>query len=276
MNWAAGVRALELVRPIAGEYGLETGDLKPCIAYLLDGNLGVYKPARAAWVIAIELRRMGRAPRDTEVILQKWAWLTGITISQGDLAGAVRNAFKKTPRGDWHYRAPGLRKTSPAYAPLQPLCDSLGCPNQCPPLCSRSPGNCGETFKRFGDLGWPNYLKRKRHSAAVLIYRELCDREGELGLAPGHEIHIADVQLAELTGSSRQHIGTHLRWLHELGLLATLRRGSRRRGEQARATTVARAVPIPRAPLDASPPITTRARDGPQHRARVVPIRKAS
>ncbi len=101
------LRALEAVRHVEVEYGLRTASLKPCIAFLLDGNIGGATRHEAAFVIAIDCRRMGLTEHETEAILTRWA--TKIGYGTGKACSAIRNAYAKK-NNSYQYFPPGITK----------------------------------------------------------------------------------------------------------------------------------------------------------------------
>jgi hypothetical protein len=102
------LRALEAVRVVAAEYELVAANLKPCVAFLLDGNIGGASRHDAAFVIAIESRRLGLSEKETERVLVRWAKKIG--YGQRQACGGIRNAYAKTPNGHWRYHPPGVQK----------------------------------------------------------------------------------------------------------------------------------------------------------------------
>ena len=75
--------ALEAVRRVAAEYGIPTGRLKPCIAYLLDGNLSAADRHKVAFTIAIELRGLGWSEERVAQALERWARKIDYRLSAG-------------------------------------------------------------------------------------------------------------------------------------------------------------------------------------------------
>ena len=104
----AEMAALYAVRPVAAEYGLPTEELKPCVALLLDGNTGSSARHEAAFVIAIECRRIGCSQDQTQRVLVRWA--KKISYRQTDVRRASIGAFRKKPDGRWQYYPPGVSK----------------------------------------------------------------------------------------------------------------------------------------------------------------------
>lgn len=85
--------ALEAVRSVAAEYGIPTGQVKPCIAYLLDGNLPAAGRHEVAFTIAIELRRLDWSEDKVGEALAHWAQKIGYRVS--DTRSALKGAFRK-------------------------------------------------------------------------------------------------------------------------------------------------------------------------------------
>jgi hypothetical protein len=243
------LRPLEAVCRVAAEYGLPQGELKPCVAVLLDGSFG---PSRheAAFLIALELRRIGLSEQRAGRVIGRWARKYGVSRSHT----AIRSAWEKNANGDWRYRAPGLAKRpgTVAFKVLLPVCVEIGCPQQCPPLAGRvRRGPARETYERFQRLGWPSYLRKSRHDAATDFYRAVCEVERARGFAPGTRLHVSYRQLAELADRNFAHAPESLELLLDLDLLTMFERGSGS-GPNARdrkASTVQRRVPIPNTPV---------------------------
>lgn len=270
MQGERGLLALEAVREVAHRFGLPVGEVKPCVALLLDGNLGEIERHTAAFIVAIELRRIGLVETKATELLNRWAHQ--VEYRSSDVRRAIMSAYGRRPNGEWRYWPPGrVKRPGSRYAQLEPTCCEVGCPAQCPPLASR--GMRSETFSVFGRHGWPVLLRRERRGAAVDVYRAVCEFEERVGLPPGAPVRASHAQLAELAGRSRQNIGGNLVFLHERGLLErlVLGSGSGPRAHDRVATELARVVPIP----TPNPPIKHRARGVPIDRAPERPIYRA-
>ena len=260
------LRALEAVRHVEVEYGLRTASLKPCIAFLLDGNIGGATRHEAAFVIAIDCRRMGLTEHETEAILTRWA--TKIGYGTGKACSAIRNAYAKK-NNSYQYFPPGITKRpGTGYERvLAATCADVGCPQNCPPYVSLHHGPRGQGYERFKRLGWTHLLRRQRHMAAADVYHALCEFEEKYGFVAGAPLHTTYKQLAELADRDHAHVGHHLQFLYELGLLSSFERGSGS-GPHARdrvASRIARTVPIPPVPTAATnPAITTGDRTQPR------------
>ncbi|MGI8708459.1 MAG: hypothetical protein ACR2LG_09700 [Actinomycetota bacterium] len=241
--------ALEAVRSVAAEYGIPTGQVKPCVAYLLDGNQPAAPQHEVAFTIAIELRRLDWSEDKVGEALAHWAKKIGYPIS--DTRRALKSAFTKKPNGEHRYHPPGLhKKTGSVYSrTLKPACDEVGCPANCPAMASRFSGQVEETFEKFTQLGWPAYLKKNRWRSAIDVYEAICRREKQLKFAPGVELFTTYEQLAELAGVNKTTVGDALRRLTELSLI-TFQAGSGS-GPHSRdrvASKVRRVIPIPSPP----------------------------
>jgi hypothetical protein len=241
------IRALEALSLVRGEYGLP--DLrKPCIAYVLDGNLGGANRHDAAFVLALELRALGRTQAQTDELLVGWAEKIG--YSHNAATKATRSAYMKGPGGEYKYFSPGRTKKpgSAAAKVLSPTCETVGCPANCPAFKSLHVGPKGEGYQRFVRLGWPEALQRIRRGAAVQTYAGICELERKLGFASGSPIIASTKQHSEHSGHSRRHVPDNLAFLYEIGLLWAYGPGggSGPNARDRKATTVARFVPIPR------------------------------
>jgi hypothetical protein len=240
-----GERWLEAVRTVARRYGIPQSELKPCVAALLDGNVGADRHL-AAFVIAVECRRMGLSARATERLLRRWA--RSIGYGQQHVARAVRSAFLRNPDGSFKYPPPGVQKRGPVYrSVLLPLCMDVDCPRNCPPLIRRRrTGPQDEGFDRFRELGWREHLRALRVPNAVETYRAICRREQEIAWTPGEDFHVTHEQLADRAGGNRRAIARHLDLLADLGLIRYVR-GSGEKGKR-RSSVVGRVVPVPPPP----------------------------
>lgn len=247
------VVALEAVRVVAVEYGIQAGELKPCIAYHLAGGEALADRRKVAFTLAIELRRLGRTPAQAEQALNQWAGRSGARASE--IRSALRSAFQKRPDGEWRYHAPGLAKQSPVYIEvLKPICDQVGCPANCPAFAGKYQGPVKETFERFKELGWVAELKKRRQRAAIDVYEAICRREKQLHLAPGAELLTTYRQLGELGEVHPTTVGDALRHLHELGLISFVAgSGSGPHARDKTPSRVKRVVPIPRLPGSSIP-----------------------
>src|SRR4051794_21970145 len=92
---------LATVREVAAEYGLDTTMLKPCIAFLLDGNIGGAGRHEAAFIIAIECRRIGLSETETQRVLTRWSPKIGYRTRAA--LRAITGAFRKNPGGSYKY-----------------------------------------------------------------------------------------------------------------------------------------------------------------------------
>jgi hypothetical protein len=208
------VAVLESVRTVARDFGIPTAELKPCIAFLLDGNIGGASRHKAAFVLAIDLRRLGWNEEQVGKALRRWARSIGYRGTDR----AIRSAFKRDSRGNFCYRPPGLTKTSPTYAEvLKPLCDEIGCPANCPAFSGVYQGLRSETFERFDRLGWPVYLKKKRQATLVDVYQAICRIERERDLASGGQVITTYRQIAAHAGRDFSNIGKNLTALYDWG-----------------------------------------------------------
>src|SRR5262249_20550785 len=159
-------------------------------------------------------RRLGRSEEESEEVLAGWA--TKVGVRTATIRRAVRSAFGKKPNGDWRYHAPGLRKEGQVYRDvLQPICEVVGCPANCPAFAGKYQGPVRETFERFQALGWSALLKRQRQRAAIDVYEAICRREKQLRLAPGAELLTSYRLLAKLAGVHATTAGDALRRLDE-------------------------------------------------------------
>lgn len=242
------VSTLEAVRHYTELYGLPSGELKSCIACLLDGNLGAAGRHEAAFCIAIELRRMGLGRQRAESVIARWA--RSIDYAPNNAARAIKSAYAKNGRGEWHYRPPGLAKRGPRYQQvLQPLCEHLDCPRGCLPFSSLYRGQKGEDFIRFDERGWTLHLSRSRQRAAIDVYRAICNLEKARGFAEGSWMFTHYRQLAERAHVNPKTVGRALRRLSELELLEfEVGGGSGPHSNDRWASRVRRVVPIPRPP----------------------------
>src|SRR5205823_3351955 len=104
------VPILEAVPHVAAEYGFNSGDLKPCIACILDGNLGGAARHDACFVVAMECRRLDQDEAHIRKVLRRLARKIGYSEQQA--LRAVKSALAKTSDGEYKYHPPGLKKKS--------------------------------------------------------------------------------------------------------------------------------------------------------------------
>ena len=241
--------ALEGVRLVQEEYGL-TGPFKPCIAHILDGNIGSAGRHEAAFTIAMELRGQGLPEAEVTKVLEKWA--AKVEWPQSRIRGAIHSAFKRKPGGAYQYFSPGLEKKPGGryHDVLASICADVGCPDNCPPyMGERAPGLKKETEKRFEELGWPQHLQRKRQALAARVYQALCKLERQKGLYPGTQLFVTYRMLAEMTGANHTAIGKPLHFLASVGLIDfTPGSGSGPNARDKKSSRVRRRVPIPKPP----------------------------
>lgn len=245
------MRILESVNHVAGEYGIPTAQLKPCIALVLDGNVGGADRHDCAFTVAMELRRLGHDEDQVRAALRRWRRKVGYREREAERA--IRAAFARLPDGRFKYHPPGLRKAAGgAYARvLQTTCEEVGCPANCPPFSNLHRGPRGESFHRFETLGWPRALRKERQHASVEIYRALCELERRRGLASGAPIRTSYRQLSELAGVNVKTAGRGLRHLERRALIRfEPGGGSGPFARDRQASRVVRTVPVPRCPRD--------------------------
>ena len=251
--------ANEAVVVVTGDYGLTPGRVKPCVAYLLDGNSSAQGRHNEAFVLGLECRSIGLDQQAAEAVVARWA--SKISYSHRNAFRAVRDAFKRKPGGEYRYFTPGLVKKPGTVAGqvLAPICADVGCPQNCPPLAGQWQGPRTETFERFCGHGWPAYLKRLRQQRAVDVYRGITVCEQQLGIAPGAELKTTYQQIADIEAiPSKSTVGNSLQALDTLGLIEFTPGGGD--GPNARnryASLVQRVVPIPTPPASQLAAITT-------------------
>jgi hypothetical protein len=246
------VKALQALRMMRLDYGLPKLG-KPCVAYVLDGNLGA-AIHKAAFIIALECRDLGCDEKEAIRILTRWA--PRVEFRQSRIPGIVRSAYATVPGGAWKYHAAGVTKRpgSHAHEVLAGTCETLGCPANCPAFEKAHRGPGGEGVEQFELLGWPGYLKRKRHGVAIDVYRALCEFEGIHGFAHGSQLRISYRVIAKITGrSDASSVGDNLDRLLDHGLLAEFVRGSGSgpHAHDRQASIVSRCVPVPPVPIAA-------------------------
>jgi hypothetical protein len=246
------VALLESTRDVADAYGLPPGTVKPCIAPLLDGNLGGAGRHDAAFVIAIDLRGAGFARTEVERVINSWAAQIGYRLR--DAQRAVTSAFAKRPDGAYRYHPPGLRKHAGTkyHALLNPVCEEIGCPANCPPLRQLHAGIRAEDSERFQELSWACWLRRRRWRAACDVYLGICRLEQLRKLPCGAPIRTSYRQLASIVEANARTVGRELYRLDALGLIAfTPGSGSGPHAHDRVGSLICRVIPIP------SPPSST-------------------
>lgn len=243
------VGLLEAVRLVAKEYGIPTGELKPCIAQLLDGNLGGAARHDAAFVIAVEMRELLGEKERVRAVLERFGAKVGPGFGPARVRSALQSAYAKKPTGEWRYARPGLRGGRPGkrYASvLAETCVAVGCPQYCPPFTTLYQGSRENSFEVFVRLGWRRALHRSRHPSAALVYEAIVERERQIGAADGARIYVSFEQLAQMAGVAKSTVRRSLNELTALGLIHFERGGGS--GQYARdrkASQVQRVIPIP-------------------------------
>ncbi len=209
------VAVLESVRRVARSYGISGSVLKPCVAFLLDGNLGATGRHEAAFAIAADLRGSELERSEIEGVLTRWAMRLGYRVR--DCQRAVNSAFAKNADGTFRYHAPGLakRRGTKYHAVLAPVCDAVGCPANCPPFRDLYVGPREEDADRFDDLGWPKWPLRHRWRAASGVYIALCPLERFRSLRCGALLRTSYRQLSTFAAANPRTVGRELYRLDE-------------------------------------------------------------
>jgi hypothetical protein len=226
------------------------------VAVLLDGY--VDERHKAAYLIAIEWRRLGVSREDALAGLKRWAKAVGITKTR-ELEGTIRGVWSKHSNGQYRWHPPGLKSKGKWGYMLQPTCDLVGCPQNCPAFSSVY-GAGAEDFKRFCKLGWPEYMEGRRLYIAPKVYRAICVIEEDWNFRSGAPLHVSHQQIAKPVGLERRNVSRNLPHLAELELIAyTPGSGSGPNAKDRIASEIARMIPIPSPPVGAVyiPAITT-------------------
>jgi hypothetical protein len=223
---------------------------KPCIGVLLDGYLGDERH-KAAFLLALEWRRLGVNQRDATRALKRWAKTIDYNAPRA-AEKAVRSAYAKLPNGQWRYHPPGLKKKGISGYLLQPTCESVGCPQNCPAF-SGVYGAGPEDYARFCRLGWPEFLRGKRRYAAIEVYQAVCRIEQDRNFRSGAELRVTHHQLAEAAAVDRKTVSRCLLLLAGEYSLITYEAGSGSgpNSKDRQASKVKRLLPVPSPPIAA-------------------------
>lgn len=243
---------LEVVKLVAEEYGIPTRELKPCIAQLLDGNLGGAARHDAAFVIAVEMRDVLGDYERVRAVLERFATKVGPGFGAARIRYALESGYATKPTGGWKYSRPGLRGGAPGrrYASvLGETCETVGCPQYCPPLASLYQGSREHTYDMFVRLGWRRALNRAGHPSAAPVYAAIVERERQIGAADGSKIHVTFGQLAEIASVAKSTVGRSLDELAKHRLIHFERgSGSGPSARDRKASLVQRVIPLPEVP----------------------------
>lgn len=163
----------------------------------------------------------------------------------------MTSAFAKRPDGAYRYDPPGLRKRAGTkyHALLNPVCQEIGCPANCPPLRHRHVGTRAEGWDRFEELSWPRWLRRYRWRAATDVYLAICGLEQLRKLPPGAPIRTSYRQLVSIIEANDRTVGRELYRLDRLGLIAfTPGSGSGPHAHDRVGSLICRVIPLPSTP----------------------------
>ena len=236
--------------------------MKPCVAFLLDGNIGGASRHDAAFVIAIECRRIGLTKMEAEAVLTRWAYKIG--YSSRSATRAIRSGYGKKPDGTWRYYPPGVTKKpgSKYESVLGATCIDVGCPANCAPFANVHRGlRATWAISHFEHLGWPKALRKIRHAPPPTITAPSVSWSSSVASRPARRCSRPTRNSQPSPERDRRHAGDNLDvLLRTLGLLRKFERGSGS-GPHASdrvASRVVRADPIPPVPADIQAAIQNR------------------
>jgi len=228
---------------VARRLNIDTGTLKPCIAEVIEnGRRKGDEPGRerCAFLIACELRRVGKDHNLVFGILQNWNSKNNPSLEIAKLRSSAKSAFKLKENGEYRYN-PGCQ-----YEDMQWLCLGDEFRKGLCPFAPRSGKNKYTKNRLFLEYGWQNLLG---NAAKDIYYIALPELERRSGVGAGGQVIANYKKIAQLAGITPKSVVTALKELRETPLIAYLKTGIPRRWE-GKATVIRREIPIPRPPKE--------------------------
>lgn len=223
---------LEVIQTQADVYRIQSRELKPCVAAMLNDGVprgGALDPNSGCHIIACEFRRLGIEQDQAEEKLCEWQARTGGTLGYGEIKKTVRSAY-----GGEHIYACGLggKLYNSGYCVSHETCTYY-----------RAHGG-GVREPRdldFFEYGWPARLGSATSSVyvAITVIEKKRNHPGGKTLVTYRDLH-------RFSGASRGRMRDRLEELQAAGLLSFRegKPGSRHR----EATEIQRVLPIPEPP----------------------------
>ena len=203
--------------------------IKPCVALMMDESFGEGEQSDVAYIIATELRRIGKTEEASESILNKWNRKNDTPLGESKIKSTIRSAYKS----DITF---GCKKN---YIILD-YCARIG-----KEFCEYNKELTQRQQKKANDrdyyrLGWQKVLT----NAEKIIYFAIMEIEKIRKFPQGSKLFVSFRMLVHISGITQGYIRKCLEGLSKKGILKC------KIGQSFRwktdATEIKRIIPIPK------------------------------
>lgn len=225
------IKALEDIKKTTKRFSLPDY-IKPCVSLMLDDNFekgGDFSRDRAGYIIATELRRVGKSPEISEKILNQWDRNNIPPLGISKIRSKVKSAYSK----DYSFGC----NNEPVILEYCKKINKDFCQYYKQISFGRRIGN-DRDFIRYG---WPNILSGAERDVYYIALPEL---EKRRGIQAGDKIFASHREISKICGVALGGIGRSLERLQKRGLI-TYKKGEPYRWRNT-ASEIKRIIPIPK------------------------------
>lgn len=218
---------LEAIKDVARKFTLPDF-IKPCVSLMLKDNFESSRD-RIGYIIATELRRIGKSPEVTEKILTEWDKGNFPPLGISKIRCKIRSAYKT----DYTFGC----NNEPM---ILEYCEKVN-KDFCRYHKEISPKERIGSDRDFIKYGWPNHLKP---GARLVYFMALPELEKRRGIKAGEKIFATHREISKICGVGLKRIGKILKELERKGLI-TYKTGKPYRW-RIEASEIRRIIPIPK------------------------------
>lgn len=225
------MKKLESIRQASKKFTLPDF-LKPCVALMLGDGFdkgGDFSRDRVAYIIATELRRVGKSPEVAEKILLMWDEGNNPELNRAKIRAKVKSAFSK----DFTFGC----NNEPV---IIEYCEKVN-KDFCKYYKQIATGKRTGSDRDFISFGWVNVLSP---ACRLVYYVALPEIEKRRGIKAGEKLFVAHREISRVCGVDLSIIGKTLEKLGKVGLI-TYEAGEPYRW-RVKASIIKRVIPIPR------------------------------